>query len=135
MPDFLTKEQRSELMSKIRSKNTKPELEMARLLGGMDYQRHRSDLPGKPDFFFPTTRLAVFVDGKFFHGKNFEKWKGKLKPYWLEKISGNIRRDKMTDAKLRRMGYSVLHVWEDDVWKKGEKCADRIRKRLSGAAK
>ena len=137
MPDFLTKKQRSELMSRIRSKNTKPELEMARLLdeGGIKYERHKGGLPGKPDFFFPSSRLALFVNGTFWHGKDFEKWKGKLKPYWLAKISGNIRRDKRTDAKLRRMGHSVMHVWENDVWKMGEKCMGRIRKRISEKAK
>jgi DNA mismatch endonuclease (patch repair protein) len=134
MPDFLTKKQRSVLMSKIRSKDTKPELEMARLLSaaGIGFERHVKGLPGTPDFVINGRRLAVFVSGTFWHGRNFEEWSYKLKPYWLDKISGNIRRDKRVDARLRRLGYGIIHVWEDDVFKRKEKCVSRVLRKING---
>lgn len=128
--DFLSKKERSRLMSKIRSKDTKPELEMARILdlASLRYDKHRKDLPGKPDFVLGN--LAVFVDGSFWHGKKFDTWSHKLKPFWLQKIQNNMRRDKRVDARLRRMGYCIIHIWEEDVWTKQSKCLSRIRRRL-----
>ena len=134
MADFLTKEQRSLLMSKIRSKGTKPELEMARLLdeAGIAYEKHRKDLPGTPDFV--VSRVAVFTDGSFWHGRHFDRWKSKLKPFWLAKITNNRKRDKRVNRKLRVAGYRIVRLWEEDVWKKPEKCVRRVRASVSPLA-
>lgn len=126
MADFLTKEERSKLMSKIRSKDTKVELHMAKLLDqrGIPYERYRADLPGTPDFVIG--KLVVFVDGDFWHGRHFEKWSHKMKPFWLDKITNNKRRDRRVDVRLRRLGYHVIHVWESNVFKHSENCMKRI---------
>jgi DNA mismatch endonuclease (patch repair protein) len=126
MADFLSKEERSKLMSKIRSRDTKIELHMAKLLDqhGIPYERCRADLPGKPDFVIG--KLVVFMDGDFWHGRHFEKWSHKLKPFWLNKIANNKRRDRRVDSRLRRLGYRIMHVWETDIWKHGERCLKRI---------
>ena len=115
MPDFLTKKERSRLMSRIRGKNTKPELAMASMLrkDGIRYRRYADDLPGKPDFVLKGRKVAVFVDGKFWHGRGFDEWRHKLKPFWDDKISNNIRRDRRVNAQLRRKGWSIIRVWED----------------------
>lgn len=119
--DFLTVKERSKLMSKIKSENTKPEIKMASLLdsNGIKYERYVKGLPGKPDFLVKGRRLVVFVDGSFWHGRKFKKWCHKLKPFWYQKISRNMIRDKRTNRKLRNMGFSVVHIWEEDVGLKG----------------
>lgn len=127
MPDFLSKEARSALMSKIRSKDTKPELRMAELLEaeGLRFQRY-ADLPGKPDFVLG--KVVVFVDGTFWHGRNFARWSSKLKPFWYNKITNNMRRDRRVDRKLRRMGFKIVHLWEDDVWKRHSVCLRKVKR-------
>jgi DNA mismatch endonuclease (patch repair protein) len=111
MADFLSVAQRSLRMSRIRSKDTKPELSMARILNEakLPYVRH-AKLPGTPDFLVGG-RVVVHVDGIFWHGKNFAKIERTLKPFWKNKISNNMRRDSRVDRRLRRMGFSVLRIW------------------------
>lgn len=129
MPDFLTKEARSALMSKIRSKDTKPELQMASLLEaeGIQFARY-AKLPGKPDFVIG--KVIVFVDGTFWHGRNFAKWCSKLKPFWYNKITTNMRRDRRVDRQLRRLGFSIVHVWEDDIKKRQAVCIRKVKRKL-----
>lgn len=133
MKDFLTKKQRSHRMSLIKSKDTKPELFMSKALdfAGIAHERHVPGIFGKPDIILPGRRIAVFVDGKFFHGKHFSEWQHKLKPFWREKIARNIRRDKKVNRVLRKDGWSVLRVWEDDVLKKKEKCLAKIARAMA----
>ena len=137
--DFLTVEERSRLMSRIRGKDTKPELMMAKLLrvAKIRYRRHVK-LPGTPDFRIMTparglTKLIVFVDGEFWHGKDWPKLKKKLahKPYWVEKISRNRARDKRVDKELGNRGYIVLRFWESAVKKESENVIGTIRESLS----
>jgi DNA mismatch endonuclease, patch repair protein len=112
--DRMTPKQRSYCMSRVKSKNTSLEMLLATELKKrkLKFQCHAGDLPGKPDFVFKRAKVIVFVDGDFWHGWHFEKWKHKLSPYWLDKISGNRRRDQAHFRKLRRMGWKVLRVWE-----------------------
>ncbi len=85
--DRLTKKKRSWNMSRIRSKNTKPELLLYKTLKKAGYKfRKHSSLPGKPDVAFTDVKLAVFIDGEFWHGRKFHQWKSKLSHFWLEKI-------------------------------------------------
>jgi DNA mismatch endonuclease (patch repair protein) len=131
MADVFTKQKRSEIMSKIRSKGTKPELEVFRYLRRekLYFQKHYKHAPGKPDIAVPSRKIAIFIDGDFWHGWRFSAWRNRIpKVYWREKIENNIRRDKKNFAKLRRKGWSVLRVWEHDLIKsKKEKTLKRIR--------
>jgi DNA mismatch endonuclease Vsr len=127
MPDFLTKKQRSERMALIKSKNTKPELKMASILrkAKIRFRRHRKKIMGNPDFHIVGTKVLLFVDGKFWHGKNFENWGHKLKPFWREKIIRNMARDKDVKKTLQGDGWKVVRVWEDEVCN-AEKCLTKL---------
>jgi DNA mismatch endonuclease (patch repair protein) len=129
MADCFTKEKRSEVMSKIRSKNTKAEVLVFRELRrrGIYFQKHYDIAPGKPDIALPRKKKAVFIDGDFWHGYQFSKVKDRLpKKYWLKKIEGNIKRDRSNRAKLRHAGWQVLRVWEHEVIKKFDKTIEKI---------
>jgi DNA mismatch endonuclease (patch repair protein) len=127
MGDFLTKAERSHRMSLIRSKDTVPEKKMAELLrkAGIKYKRY-ANLPGTPDFV--AGKVVLFVDGDFWHGRDFDRWKGKLSPWWREKIATNKKRDARINACLRRMGFSVVHFWEKDVKRKPDVCITKIKR-------
>ena len=128
MPDVFTKEKRSEIMSKIRDKNTKIEILLRRSLwkrGIRGYRLHVK-LPGKPDIVFPKYKVIVFCDGDFWHGYEFNEWKGRLSQYWFEKIKRNIERDKKNDVRLTEEGWTIIHLWEHDVEKYLEKCEQKV---------
>lgn len=129
MADFLTPEQRSHRMSLIRSSGTKPERLVASLLrqSRIRFRRH-AKLPGTPDFVLVESNVAVFADGDFWHGRSFEESKAKLSPFWKDKITRNRARDRRVDKALRRLGYSVVRLWETDVYRKPQRCVDRIWK-------
>ena len=117
MVDKLTPECRSENMRRIRSKDTKPELKVRRLLHslGFRYRLHRKDLPGKPDLVFGSRRRAIFVHGCFFH-QHKSCADGKLPKsrleYWRPKLAGNVARDRTNRLRLRRDGWKSLVVWD-----------------------
>lgn len=123
-------------MSLIRSKNTKPELSMARLLrrAHIGYRRNVRKLPGCPDFVIAKARIALFVDGNFWHGKNFSVLAKKLKPFWHKKISNNRKRDRFVNKTLRGMGWIVLRFWEDEIKMHPRRCLGKIRSILSSSA-
>ncbi|OGZ32448.1 MAG: very short patch repair endonuclease [Candidatus Portnoybacteria bacterium RBG_13_40_8] len=119
MADKFSKEKRSEIMSLIRSRNTKLEIGFLELLSselypkGYRYRKHYSRILGKPDVAFVKERIAIFLDGDFWHGYNFNKLKKRLpKDYWLGKIKRNIARDKKINAVLKTKGWKVLRFWE-----------------------
>lgn len=115
--DKISPEKRSEIMSKIRGKDTSPEMKVRRLVYAMGYRYklHRKDLPGKPDLVFKGRGKVIFVHGCFWHGHK-ECRKSALPKtnteFWYNKISGNIRRDGNNIEKLKELGYEVLIVWE-----------------------
>lgn len=114
--DTRTPEKRSEIMSAVRTEDTGPELLVRKLLSaqGYRYRLHRKDLPGRPDIVFPGRRKAVFVHGCFWHGHRCAKGrlpKSRLR-YWKPKIAENKKRDARNLAELRRLGWSVLTVWQ-----------------------
>ncbi|MFA6193259.1 MAG: very short patch repair endonuclease [Parcubacteria group bacterium] len=116
--DVFTKKKRSEIMSKIRSKNTAIEKIVFRELRkrGIHFQRHYNKIAGNPDIALPRKKTAIFIDGDFWHGYNFSKNKKRLpKKYWTTKIEGNIKRDKINRAKLRKEGWKVLRIWEHEI--------------------
>jgi len=104
-------------MSRIRAKNTKPELYTRSMLHKMGYRFriHVEDLPGKPDIVFPKYHTAVFVNGCFWHGhkncKDFAPPKTKTE-WWLNKISGNIKNDTENTKQLKKQGWQVVVIWE-----------------------
>jgi len=115
-------------MSRIRSRDTKPELTIRRLAHarGLRYRKHARDLPGKPDLIFSRSRVAVFVDGDFWHGWKFDEWRDGLAPYWMSKIERNVERDRRNFETLRGMGWTVIRIWEHDVEADPSGCVDRI---------
>ena len=139
MPDRLTPDQRSRVMARVRNKDTGIEIAVRRALHavGLRFRKHARWLPGTPDIVFPRQKVTVFVDGDFWHGWQFPKWRHKLTPRWAQKIDGNRRRDRRNFARLRRQGWLVLRVWEHDVLSDLEGVADRIekavRRRSAGA--
>ncbi|MDD5109419.1 MAG: very short patch repair endonuclease [Candidatus Omnitrophica bacterium] len=129
---FVTSEQRSELMRKIRSNNTKPELLLrSKLWGqGLRFSRKTSKLPGKPDIVLEKPRVAIFIDGEFWHGYKWREKKKKIKAnrrYWVPKIERNILRDKRNSQKLRKSGWKVIRFWEHQITKDLLKCIKKIK--------
>jgi|SRR5579864_824346 len=120
--DSLSTERRSQNMARIRSKDTKPEMVIRRLLHGLGYRYrlHRRDLPGAPDLVFPARKRIIFVHGCFWHQHKScidgRIPKSRLE-YWEPKLLRNVERDRRNISKLRRSGWKVLKLWECDVLK------------------
>ena len=114
--DTRTPEQRRRIMQAVKSRHTKPELAVRRLLHGMGYRYrlHRKDLPGNPDIAFMSRRKAIFVHGCFWHGHDCPKGrlpKSRLE-YWRPKVDNNKDRDRTKEEQLRSLGWSVLVIWQ-----------------------
>jgi DNA mismatch endonuclease, patch repair protein len=119
MADMFTPKQRSENMSRIRSRGNKTtELRLIAIMRkyGIKGWRRGSKLPGKPDFVFPRSRVAVFVDGDFWHG-NPSKYRvpKSNQVYWEGKIRGNMARDIQNNLLLEQRGWRVLRIWESSL--------------------
>jgi DNA mismatch endonuclease (patch repair protein) len=115
--DNHSKEVRSFNMSRIRSKNTKPEEIVRKFLfaAGFRYRKNDKRFPGCPDIVLKKYKTALFVNGCFWHGHTgcrYFIWPKSNKEYWQRKISGNIARDKQTYASLRDSGWNVIIIWE-----------------------
>ncbi len=140
MADVFSKEKRSDVMSKIKSEDTKPEIQVRRALHrlGYRYRLHDRRLPGKPDIIFPGSQVAVQVRGCFWHGHTCHDGHvpKSAKGYWPKKLAANKSRDAMNDGRLRRLGWRLVIVWECRcVSRKGlEREVRRIATRLSRAA-
>lgn len=122
----------SRRMASIRSKDTKVEWMLRRALwrAGLRYRLHYR-LPGRPDIVFPSKKLAVFVDGDFWHGHNWRQLKPKLKnDFWVRKIRRNMRRDRQVNRALERMGWHVVRFWERDIRRDVDACVRRVRRSL-----
>ena len=122
MADVHSKAIRSYNMSKIRGKDTKPELIIRRFLHsrGFRYRLHRKDLPGKPDIVLPKYKTIIFVQGCFWHGHDGCKYYVVPKTrtdWWLNKINGNIRKDRASRQMLTISGWKVIEVWECELKK------------------
>lgn len=129
VPDPLTSEQRSRLMSRVRTRNTAPEVALRRalwLVGVRGWRLHPKDVPGQPDLIFRRRRLAVFVDGAFWHGHPDCYW-GQSGAFWDAKIARNRARDARVNAELDAAGWTVLRLWDFEVEKDPVACAKRVR--------
>lgn len=134
---FDTTRSRSELMKKIRSVNTEPERILRKELWklGFRYRLNSVKLPGKPDIVFNKFKVVVFVDGEFWHGYKWKKKKPKIKAnrkYWIPKIERNMKRDRLYNRELNKLGYTVLRFWEQQVRKDLSTCLVKIQSHLSG---
>lgn len=123
MADVHTPEQRSYNMSRIHSKNTKPEELVRKFLfsQGFRYRKNDARLPGKPDIVLPKYKTVVFVNGCFWHGHEgcrYFVWPKNNAEFWKEKITGNIQRDKRNHRLLEEQGWRVIEIWECELKKK-----------------
>lgn len=126
--DILTKAQRSERMSRIKSADTKIELKFKRYLKSKGINRRaKSKLTGHPDVYFPANKLAVFIDGCFWHKckKCYVEPKSN-KQYWTLKISKNVKRDKLVNKLLKQQDIRVLRFWEHEINTDIEACYKRL---------
>ncbi|WP_346838418.1 DNA mismatch endonuclease Vsr [Microbulbifer sp. SAOS-129_SWC] len=116
MGDIVTQRKRSEMMSGIKGKNTKPELLIRRALfkKGYRYRLHRKDLPGKPDLVLPKYKAVIFVNGCFWHAHDCHLFRlpKTRHEFWKNKISKNVDRDIKVRQLLKEQGWRVLDIWE-----------------------
>lgn len=117
MPEKLNKQARSKLMSRVRGKNTSPEIRVRKFLHqrGFRFRLHRKDLPGKPDIVLPKFNLCIFVHGCFWHqhpGCKRATIPVNNSTFWLEKFSKNQSRDAIVSQELQKLGWQVLVIWE-----------------------
>lgn len=129
MADVHTKKQRSYNMSKIKCRDTKPEILLRKVLYAEGARGYRVNyrLNGKPDIVFPKQKIAVFVDGCFWHKcpACFQK-PATNKKFWQDKINSNVKRDREINSALKKSGWKVMRFWEHDIRKKAKKCSAKI---------
>jgi len=134
MTDVLTREQRKLNMSRIRAKNTGPEVRFRKLLfaNGIRGYRIHYKLTGKPDIVFTKRKIAIFIDGCFWHKCPvcFQEPETR-KEFWMKKIQSNIERDKKVNEKLREDGWTVIRIWEHEIRKNPFQVLEKIRDVLS----
>ncbi len=130
--DVLTKEQRHKNMSRIRSRDTRPELLLRRALWhcGLRYRKNVRALPGTPDIVLARHRIAIFVDGDFWHARGHQDNPGEQvatnREFWQEKLRRNVERDRAADRELAESGWLVLRFWENDIIKSLQVCVDEV---------
>lgn len=123
-------------MGKVKLKGGKAEMMLAKALWHRGYRYRRNDkrLPGSPDIAILRYRIAVFVDGEFWHGKDWGTRKKALKrnrEYWIEKIEENMARDYRNDILLRQMDWISVHIWEKDVLHSLPKCVLEVEEAVA----
>ncbi|HBH24630.1 MAG TPA: very short patch repair endonuclease [Cytophagales bacterium] len=128
---FYTTQERSKHMSKIRGKNTKPELMFRKALygNGVRYRVNVKKLPGKPDIANVSKKFVVFIDGEFWHGFNWTEKKARIKSnrdFWIPKIERNMQRDSENNSKLEAMGFKVFRFWEQEVRNSLDCCVSQV---------
>lgn len=134
--DKLTPEQRKKCMQSNKSTGTKPELALAKAMWalGLRYRKNSGSIFGKPDFSFKKYKVAVFVDGEFWHGKDWEQRKVEIRgnrEFWIAKIERNIRRDIEVTDRLKAEGWEVFRFWGKDVVKNPQRYAQQIADSLN----
>ncbi len=130
--DNVSRRRRSEIMSRVRAKDTAPEMLVRRLVYSMGYRYrlHDRSLPGTPDLVFRKARKLVFVHGCFWHrhaGCALARWPKSRQKFWREKLEGNLARDRKNMGRLRRAGWGVMVVWECQLSKPA-----RLEQRIRG---
>ena len=123
-------------MSKIRSHDTTPEVLFRKRLWslGYRYRKNYKRLSGKPDIVFTKHKVAIFIDGEFWHGFNWQEKKGKIKSnseYWIGKIEGNIERDRKNVQALEDDGWKVLRFWMHEIKREPDTCLKNVEQLLA----
>lgn len=131
MPDRLTPEQRLRCMRANKSKGTRPEQMLCHELWhrGLRYRRNVRGVAGTPDICFKERKVAVFVDGEFWHGRNWAEAKMRIKSnqeFWYRKIERNMARDSRNTLLLQQQGWEVLRFWDSEVRADVAQCADKV---------
>jgi DNA mismatch endonuclease (patch repair protein) len=124
-------EARRYTMSRIKSKDTSIEVRLRKALwaSGVHYRKNYSMLPGIPDVAIPNCRIAIFCDGEFWHGKDWDPLAPKIqnnRDFWIAKIERNISRDRKVERDLREMDWTVLRYWGADIVKDLPRCVEEI---------
>lgn len=135
MTDTLTPSERSRVMSRVRAKNTKPELRVRSITHGLGYRYrlHVRDLPGSPDLVFRSRRKVIFVHGCFWHrhpGCHLARLPKSNHTFWLKKLEGNRKRDARHQLELECLGWTSLTIWECEL-RDEMKIENKIRRFLS----
>lgn len=131
-----TKEEKKHYnMSRIKSTDTKIEVVFRKALWheGIRYRKNLKSLPGKPDIAITKYRIAIFCDGEFWHGKDWEEKKARLRTnreYWIPKIERNMQRDIEVDKQLNELDWKVLRFWGDDIKKDLKSCVDEVKEAI-----
>lgn len=145
-PSFKNYRSSSEVASRSLAKNRAVDTKCERLLRstlwrmGLRFRKNVKDLPGRPDVVFVRQRIAIFCDGDFWHGREWNRRRGKLKrgansTYWIAKIKANINRDRMHTKHLRQLGWTVIRLWERDILTDAERAAAYIRSEVAQHSK
>lgn len=118
-------------MARIKAKNSKPEMRLRKALwhAGLRYRKNYKFLPGKPDIINKKYKLAIFVDGEFWHGHQWKVRKNKIKTnraFWIPKIERNIQRDLENNFALKKKGYTVFRFWEQEVKHELGRCVKEV---------
>jgi DNA mismatch endonuclease (patch repair protein) len=134
MTDVFSTSKRSEVMSRIRGKNTGPELQVRSIVHRLGYRfrLHARDLPGSPDLVLPRLKTVIFVHGCFWHrhrGCRFTTTPKSRRAFWQAKFDANVARDRRVSASLRHLGWSVITVWECQL-RKPERVTTRLARML-----
>lgn len=135
--DVLNPEQRRKAMQHVHSKDTSIEVKLRKALWhkGYRYRKNYNKLPGSPDIVLTKYHIAIFCDGEFFHGKDWEIIKPRIAnghngPYWVKKIERNIKRDKEADQALIAMGWTVIRFWGKDILKDTQTCIQVVEETM-----
>ncbi|MEN2402098.1 very short patch repair endonuclease [Flavobacterium sp. MC2016-06] len=134
--DNLTPEQRRKNMQAIKSTNTKDEVRLAKALWslGYRYRKNNKKIFGKPDITFAKYKIAIFIDSEFFHGKDWETQKLRIKSnreYWIPKIERNKQRDVEVNTFLISENWTVLRFWSKEIQKELDLCLQKIQEEIA----
>jgi len=132
MADHMTPDQRSRAMKSVKLKDGPLERLIQRELRkiGLRFQRNYKRLKGSPDIVFLKKKVAVFIDGDFWHGWRLPAWEHKLSEFWRSKLRANRRRDQRNFRRLRAADWTVIRLWEHEIRSDSGKCVDRILRAL-----
>ncbi|MFA6618273.1 MAG: very short patch repair endonuclease [Candidatus Neomarinimicrobiota bacterium] len=136
--DKFSLNKRNKIMRSVKNKGTKIECMLGKSLWkrGLRYRKNSKYVYGKPDFSFKGLKVAVFCDGEFWHGRDWETKKFEIKSnkkFWYSKIERNIERDREVNEKLINNGWIVLRFWESDILKNLEKCSNEVEEAINVA--
>jgi DNA mismatch endonuclease, patch repair protein len=128
MPDHMTPEQRSRAMKSVKLKDGPLEVTVQQELrkAGVRFSKNYKGLPGSPDIVFLKQKVAVFIDGDFWHGWRLPAWEHKLSEFWRMKLHANRKRDQRNFRRLRAADWTVIRLWEHEILSDSRRCIERV---------